>query len=251
MSPDSERCARRGPQPLDHSEGGIGASLTQAGDVAPLAAKYVPRVRSARREASCSCGMWPRRERVRGRMAMLRNGGGPRGQSRSSALWGTGNNDDSRSNALWGKGGRGLVTMMAAVLVLGIPLAASAGSNGSSSDPGQETYVSPGMLAKAAKHPNATIHVIVTANEGDLPKGKILVKALGHLDRQLNLVDGIALDLPAKRLAELSQIEGLTITPDAPAHPTGLAFTSKQLWVPNTGIDKLWNARVTSNPADT
>ena len=57
---------------------------------------------------------------------MLRNGG-TRGQSRSSALWGTGNNDDSRSNALWGKGGRGLVTMMAAVLVLGIPLAASAG----------------------------------------------------------------------------------------------------------------------------
>ena len=43
---------------------------------------------------------------------MLRNGRGPRGQSRSSALWGTGSNDDSRSNALWGKGGRGLVTAM-------------------------------------------------------------------------------------------------------------------------------------------
>src|SRR2546430_3946343 len=69
--------------------------------------------------------------RVRGRMAMLRNRGGARGQSRSSALWGTATNDDSRSNALWGKGGRGLVTMMAALLVLGIPLAASAGSNDS------------------------------------------------------------------------------------------------------------------------
>ena len=33
---------------------------------------------------------------------MLRNGR-PAGQSRSSALWGTGNSDDSRSNALWGK----------------------------------------------------------------------------------------------------------------------------------------------------
>lgn len=182
---------------------------------------------------------------------MLRNGGGPRGQSRSSALWGTGNNDDSRSNALWGKGGRGLVTMMAAVLVLGIPLAASAGSNGSSSDPGQQTYVSPGMLAKAATHPNGRIHVIVTANAGDLPKSEILNRAHGHLDRQLNLVDGIALDLPAKKLAELSQVPGLTITPDAPAHPTGLTYTSKQLWVANTGIDKLWNARATSNPTDT
>ena len=60
---------------------------------------------------------------------MLRNGG-TRGQTRSSALWGTGNNDDSRSNALWGKGGRGLVTLLMAALVLGIPLAASAGDNG-------------------------------------------------------------------------------------------------------------------------
>jgi serine protease AprX len=180
---------------------------------------------------------------------MLRNGGGSRGQSRSSALWGTGNNDDSRSNALWGKGGRGLVTMMAAVLVLGIPLAASAGGNGSKPDPNQETYVSPGMLGKADKHPNKTIHVIITANAGSLPKSKILTKALGHLDRQLNLVDGIAIDLPAKQLDDLATIPGLTITPDAPAHPTG--FTSKQLWVPNTGIDKLWNAKLSANVDDT
>jgi hypothetical protein len=75
---------------------------------------------------------------------MLRNGR-PAGQTRSSALWGTGNSDDSRSNALWGKGGRGFVTMMAAVLVLGIPLAASAGSNGSNGDSTQQTYDSTGM----------------------------------------------------------------------------------------------------------
>src|SRR6266516_2555956 len=250
MSPDSERCARRGPQPLDHSEGGIGASLTQAGDVAPLAAKYVPRVRSARREASCSCGMWPRRERVRGRMAMLRNGGGPRGQSRSSALWGTGNNDDSRSNALWGKGGRGLVTLMAAVLVLGIPLAASAGGD-HQAGPQTQTYVSPGMLAKASKHPDKTIHVIVTANAGELPKSRILDKTLGSVDRRLGLIDGIALDLRANRLDQLAKIPGLTITPDAPAHLTGSTYTSKQLWVANTGIDKLWNAPVAPNSTKT
>ncbi|TML09592.1 MAG: hypothetical protein E6G38_05480, partial [Actinobacteria bacterium] len=106
-------------------------------------------------------------------MAMLRNGG-PAGQSRSSALWGTGNNDDSRSNALWGKGGRGLVTMMAAVLVLGIPLAASAGGNDGKPGANQQTYVSPGMLVQADKHPNKTIHVIVTSNGGDLPKSRIL-----------------------------------------------------------------------------
>ena len=177
---------------------------------------------------------------------MLRNGGRPGGQSRSSALWGTGNNDDSRSNALWGKGGRGLVTLMAAVLVLGIPLAASAGGD-DNTGPETQTYVSPGMLANASKHPEKTIHVIVTANAGDLPKSRILDKTLGSVDRRLGLIDGIALDLRANRLDQLAKIPGLTITPDAPAHPTGSTFSSKQLWVPNTGIDKLWNAPVANS----
>jgi serine protease AprX len=174
---------------------------------------------------------------------MLRNGG-TRGQSRSSALWGTGNNDDSRSNALWGKGGRGLVTMMAAVLVLGIPLAASAGGNGSgsTSNSSPQTYLSPGMLQQANKHPDKFIHVIVTANGGNLPKSQILANTLGTVDRKLGLINGISLVLKANRLAQLAKMPGLTITPDAPAHPTGSTFTSKQLWVPNTGIDKLWNA---------
>src|SRR5436309_11372521 len=49
-----------------------------------------PQIRSAQfdlrgAEASCSCGNADPLRRVRGRMAMLRNGG-PRGQSRSSAL---------------------------------------------------------------------------------------------------------------------------------------------------------------------
>jgi len=182
---------------------------------------------------------------------MLRNGG-TRGQSRSSALWGTGNNDDSRSNALWGKGGRGLVTMMAAVLVLGIPLAASAGGNGSGStaNSSQQTYMSPGMLQQANKHPDKFIHVIVTAN-GNLPKSQILANTLGTVDRKLGLVDGISLVLKANRLAQLAKIPGLTITPDAPAHPTGSVYTSNQLWVPNTGVDKLWNAPVSPNSAKT
>src|SRR5947208_6035721 len=184
-------------------------------------------------------------------MAMLRNGGRPGGQSRSSALWGTGNNDDSRSNALWGKGGRGLVTLMAAVLVLGIPLAASAGGKDSKPDASQQTYVSPGMLVQAEKHPNKTIHVIVTSNSGDLPKSQILDMTLGSVDRKLGLIDGISLDLRANRLAQLAKIPGLTITPDAPAHPTGSVFTSKQLWVPNTGVDKLWNAPVAPNSTKT
>src|SRR6059058_2198054 len=175
--------------------------------------------------------MRPRVRRGRGRLAMLRNGG-TRGQSRSSALW--------------GKGGRGLVTLLMAALVLGIPLAASAGDNGGGhgSDP---TWVAPGMLAQAGQHPNAKINVIVTADDPDL-LGK--VKGFGHLDRKLNLIDGVALDMPASKLKLLAGVNGLTITPDAPTHTTG-SFSSKQLWVPNTGIDKLWNAPVSSGSTKT
>jgi serine protease AprX len=173
---------------------------------------------------------------------MLRNGG-TRGQSRSSALWGTGNNDDSRSNALWGKGGRGLVTALLAALVLVIPLAASAGGKGGGSDP---TWVAPGMLAQADQHPNAKIHVIVTADPKVLGK----VKGFGHLDRDLKLISGVALDMPGSKLKLLASVPGLTITPDAPAHPTG-SFSSKQLWVPNTGIDKLWNAPLSAGSTKT
>jgi serine protease AprX len=176
---------------------------------------------------------------------MLRNGR-TRGQTRSSALWGTGNNDDSRSNALWGKGGRGLVTLLMAALVLGIPLAASAGGNGAGhgSDP---TWVAPGMLAQAGQHPNAKINVIVTADD---PKLLGKAKGFGHLDRDLKLIDGVALDMPASKLKLLAGVEGLTITPDAPTHSTG-SFSSKQLWVPNTGIDKLWNAPVSTGSSKT
>ena len=56
----------------------------------------------------------------------MRMNGGNRGETRSSALWGTGNRGgESRSNALWGKGGRGALTALAAMLAICVPLAAS------------------------------------------------------------------------------------------------------------------------------
>jgi len=139
--------------------------------------------------------------------------------------------------------------MMAAVLVLGIPLAASAGGNGGKQPKHQKSFFAPGLLKSADKHKDSTVHVIVTVDFGALPTSRILDKTLGRFGRNLDLVNGAALDVPAKRLHELSDIPGLTITPDAPVHPTG--FTSKQLWVPNTGIDKLWNARLGWNATDT
>ena len=76
---------------------------------------------------------------------MLRNKGGARGEIRSSALWGAGSRGgESRSNALWGKGSRGLITMVAAVFVLGAPLVATASSgSGSGVQADEQTYVTP------------------------------------------------------------------------------------------------------------
>jgi serine protease AprX len=177
----------------------------------------------------------------------MRNGGTGCGESRSSALWGTGSRGgESRSNALWGRGGRRFIGLTIAIVALGIPLAASADPNGK--DPAK-TFVSPGLVSKAKLHGNDTIRVIVTA-DGPLPKSKILDQALKKT-RDLSLVNGVAIEIKAKKLSELASIDGLTITPDAPAHPTGQLYTSKQLWVPNTGIDKLWNARVKPNDTRT
>lgn len=172
----------------------------------------------------------------------MRNGGRTRGESRTSALWGTGSRGgEARSNALWGRGGRKFIGLTIAMLVLGIPLAASAGPNGSTAQ--NKTWVTPGLLKKAKLHPSELVRVIVTANGGTLPKSRILTKTLGKAGRDLGLVDGMALEVKANKLDDLASIDGITITPDAPMHPTGNVFTSKQLWVPNTGIDKLWNAR--------
>src|ERR671914_1986048 len=87
---------------------------------------------------------------------MIGKGSSPRGEQRSSALWGTGNRGgESRSNALWGKGGRGLVTALCAVLVVAAPLAAGAPKDDES------TYVDPVLLAKANSTPNALVNVII------------------------------------------------------------------------------------------
>src|SRR2546430_5856911 len=60
----------------------------------------------------------------------VRTDSGKQGETRSSALWGTGNRGgETRSNALWGKGGRGAVTALVAALAVSVPLASSAVRN--------------------------------------------------------------------------------------------------------------------------
>ena len=183
----------------------------------------------------------------------MRITGGNRGETRSSALWGTGNRGgESRSNALWGKGGRGALTALAAMLAISVPLAASAGSQGRLAHETlvKKTWISPGLLRSANRHPNKYVRVIIQSTTGKVSGAATAFARMDRLDqlgndreivdRQLSLVDGIAVTLRADKLAKLMQQPNLIITADAPVHVSG--YTSNQLWPYETGLANGWSA---------
>ena len=178
----------------------------------------------------------------------MRMNSGKRGEQRSSALWGTGNRGgETRSNALWGKGGRGFVTALVAALAISVPLAAS-GTGGNGYTPAK-TYIAPAIEKIAKANGYAKIPVIITADPTlDTSLGRVralLAQAGLGVQRNLGLVNGISLNLPASRLAQLANIPGLTITPDAAVHTSG--YTSSQLWPYESGVSLGWAG--TSAPA--
>jgi serine protease AprX len=181
----------------------------------------------------------------------VRTNGGNRGETRSSALWGTGNRGgESRSSALWGKGGRGAITALAAMLAISVPLASSAGKlkharlNGHASL--KQTWISPGLLRGAKQHPNQYVRVIIQSTNGRMSPA---LSAFTHinqyadyqdgLDRRLSLIDGVAVTVRAGQLAKLMKLRGLIVTPDVQVHVSG--FTSGQLWPYETGLSKGWS----------
>ena len=172
----------------------------------------------------------------------MRMNGGNRGETRSSALWGTGNRGgESRSNALWGKGGRGAITALAAMLAISVPLAASS-VGGKGKAEGKKTYVSPILNKRADSYPNSTVSVIIQADPSlVLSKNEVnkYLKGAGIPKKDLNLVNGVAVTLPGKKIQDLAHIDGLTITPDAPVHVSG--YTSKQLWPYEAGLANGWS----------
>ena len=182
----------------------------------------------------------------------MRTNGGKRGEHRSSALWGTGNRGgETRSNVLWGKGGRGFVTALVAMLVIAVPLASSAGQGKKlravAFSP-KRTWVSPGLLRGAKRHPNKLVRVIIQSTNGDLSAA---VGAFDRADRQdttndpesmkrtLGVVDGVAVKIRARKLAMLMKDKNLIITPDVPVKVS--AYRSTQLWPFESGASRAWN----------
>jgi serine protease AprX len=182
---------------------------------------------------------------------MIRNKGGTRGETRSSALWGTGSRGgESRSNALWGRGGRGLVLTVAAVFILGIPLVASA-SDGGSSKLASATYIDPNLLKLANDHPGSKVKVIIQSTDGVSGADAAMKKAAkdGELHRQLKLVGADAVTIPAARLKNFQKLSGLTITSDAPMKTDGTISYSTQLWPYVSGAAALWGLPFAPAPA--
>jgi serine protease AprX len=123
--------------------------------------------------------------------------------------------------------------------------AASSGDTSASQDP---TYVPASLLESASNHPDAQIPVIIQSTAG--VTGAIdALGNVGDLNRKLNLVDGVAVTLPAAQLAELAKLPGLTITSDAPMKPSGritsgrITYTSDQIWPYVARLTKLWRTK--------
>ena len=179
-------------------------------------------------------------------------------QDRNSALWGTGNRGgDSRSNALWGKGGRGAAMLIVAALAMALPLAASATRDSAKKQGNGSTYVAPSLTQFAATHNGGDkVSVIIQSSGGvagalDATNSLGLGNGLGNV-KKLDLVGGVAVTIPASKLAKLAETSGLIVTPDAPLHADG-ALNSKQLWPYESGNANLWaedaNKYASSMPA--
>src|SRR5215211_2053319 len=195
---------------------------------------------------------------------MSGNGTSPRGENRSSALWGTGNRGgDSRSNALWGKGGRGLVTALVAVLVVAAPLAAGARKKG---EQPSTTYIDPVLVAKANSTPNALVKVIIQTTGVKDGAEEAYDAFHGVQDRsgenpaeslkaKYRFIGSVAVTLRAKKVLQLAHLPNLTVTYDAPIKLSGtiapVTLTTKHIWPTASGLKPMWNNRPASGPVPT
>ena len=160
--------------------------------------------------------------------------------ARGSTLWGKGPNGGSRDSTTWARRGRSsALAVTVAALAMLVPVSGAAAAGGA-------TYVAPGLLAKADKTPTKTLHVIVQSTGGE-SVAESAVKGLGTLKKRLDLVGGVAVDLPAGQIKTLATMSGLTVTSDALVQVSGsTTYTSSQLWPYESGVASLWPSTVAS-----
>jgi serine protease AprX len=187
---------------------------------------------------------------------MSRGNCGAHEETRSSALWGTGNRGgDSRANALWGKGGRGLAAILTVLFVTAIPVA-GASERATHQPPGQAaSYLDPLLEAKAHTTPNAYVKVIIQSDRSASEAANAFQDA-GDTDGgpadgervkdQFNFLSSVAVTIKAKKVLPLARIPGLTITSDAKVELAATP-TSNQVWPTASGLRPLWTDSASSN----
>ncbi len=160
---------------------------------------------------------------------------------RNSALWGTGGRGGDRSSVLWGKGGRGAVVACVFAFVLAAPLAAMAKSNTATANtsPIASSFIAPSLLNASGK-----VDVIIQS-WGGLADANAKATGLGVFQKdikQLSLINGVALTVPASQLKKLQGVPGIIVTPDSTMQVAGSVSTlsSSQLWPYESGNAAVW-----------
>ena len=177
---------------------------------------------------------------------MSRDNCGTHGQTRSSALWGTGNRGgDSRANALWGKGGRGFVALLLVLVATAAPLASA--TNGHR-PPAVPSYVDPYLTGLAENQPNTLVKAIIQSSQG-VNAARGAFNSADAMDsgsdaegvkRELGFVGAVAVTMKAKKIPKLAErIPGLTITYDSTVKLS--SFTNSQVWPTASGVRPFWS----------
>jgi serine protease AprX len=187
---------------------------------------------------------------------MSRQNCGTRGDTRSSALWGTGNRGgDSRANALWGKGGRFLGAILTVLFVTAAPLAGANNGHGHRAPSQAASYLDPLLEAKAHTTPNAYVKVIIQSDTSTSDAADAFQTAGetdgGRTDReqvkdQYNFLSTVSATIKAKKVLALARIPGLTITSDATIELASVP-TSNQVWPTASGVRPLWSESGSQN----
>jgi serine protease AprX len=169
---------------------------------------------------------------------------------RGSALWGKGPRGQTRSSALWGKPGRGLAAVLTALVMLSVPVGATA--SGGAVGASQNALLPDGLLASAQAHPNRVFRVIAEAKPGksstylaNLVQGAVTRhpgKAKG-VHRTFKAIDGVSARLTGAQLLDLAGRKGiLAITRDKTVRTSG-QFSNDQGWVQTARVADFWTGQ--------
>ena len=163
----------------------------------------------------------------------LRHGGFGRTETRSSALWGSGNGGGDKRRSLGAHAARIAVAPLV-VLAAVTPLAASAHDAPSASP---SAYIAPLLERAAAPRDLLLLHVIVRSESG-LSAARKAVQSVGTTDQRLPIADAVSANVTGTDLAELANTPGLVVTPDALVTSiTSATVALRRLWI-NSGSDR-------------